>query len=85
MPAIGECLTAYEEIAGYITYIITDASQESAIAGLDGEVIGEYVNVCVKAMEKTADPEISWRNKEAKNYAKLLIDIADSLSTKKHK
>ncbi|KAL2232227.1 UNVERIFIED_CONTAM: hypothetical protein Sindi_1402700 [Sesamum indicum] len=85
IPAVNECLSAYEEIAGYITYVISDASQESAIAGLDGEVIKDYIGRCIKALAKTKEPEIADRNKEARNYAKLLIDIADNLRTRKPK
>ncbi|KAK4429502.1 hypothetical protein Salat_1250800 [Sesamum alatum] len=85
IPAVDECLSAYEEIAGYMTYVISDASQESAIAGLDGEVIQDYISRCIKALAKTKEPEIADRNKEARNYAKLLIDIADNLGTRKPK
>ncbi|KAL7117686.1 hypothetical protein ACP275_03G088600 [Erythranthe tilingii] len=85
IPVLEDCLSAYEDVAGYITNIMSDASQESAIAGLDGEVIGEYINGCVESEEKEVDPEISARNQVAKNYAKLLIDIADNLDTEKIK
>ncbi|PIN10180.1 hypothetical protein CDL12_17236 [Handroanthus impetiginosus] len=85
MPVVEECLSAYEEIAGYITNVLSDASQESAIAGLDGQVVEEYIKSCSKALERTKDPEILDLNKQAKNFAKLLIDIADSLGSKKPK
>ncbi|KAG8378084.1 hypothetical protein BUALT_Bualt08G0101200 [Buddleja alternifolia] len=78
-PVVEECLAAYEDIAGYITNVISDASQESTVVGLDGEVIEEYINRCTKALEKSKSSDISDRNKEAKYYVKLMIDIADNL------
>lgn len=78
--AVGECLSAYEEIAGYMTKVITDISQEPVVAGSDGEVINNYVNRCVKAASKLKSTEISDKNQEATKYARLMIDIADGLS-----
>ncbi|GFP86928.1 hypothetical protein PHJA_000836600 [Phtheirospermum japonicum] len=85
MPAIDNCLEAYEDVAEYITNVFSDASQESTIAGLDGEVIQEYINRCIKVSARTGDPEIADWNNEAKTYAKLLIDIADNLGSNEHK
>ncbi|KAL6506609.1 hypothetical protein OROHE_022441 [Orobanche hederae] len=81
IPTIDKCMSAYEDVAGYITNVLSDASQESTIAGLDGEVIVDYINGCIKASAKTRDPDIAEWNNEAKSYAKLLIDIADNLSS----
>ncbi|GER34455.1 disease resistance protein [Striga asiatica] len=85
IPAIDSCLASYENIAEYIKNVLLDASQESTIAGLDGEVIVEYINGCIKAVARTNDPDIGDWNNEAKSYAKLLIDIADGLTSKEAK
>ncbi|KAG6388545.1 hypothetical protein SASPL_149973 [Salvia splendens] len=75
---VEECLSCYEEIAGYMTKVITDVSQEPAIAGLDGEVIISYVNRCDKAVVKHKG--ILEKNQLAIEHAKLMMDIADGLS-----
>ncbi|CAA0831163.1 Unknown protein [Striga hermonthica] len=85
IPAIDSCLASYENIAEYITNVMLDASQESTIAGLDGEVIEDYINGCIKAITRTNDPDIGDWNHEAKSYAKLLIDIADGLTSNEAK
>ncbi|KAL3638946.1 hypothetical protein CASFOL_016853 [Castilleja foliolosa] len=85
IPTVDKCIEAYEDVANYITNVFTDASQESTIAGLDGEVIEEYINGCIKASVTTRDPDIAEWNNEAKTYAKLMIDIADNLSNNEHK
>lgn len=79
----GDCVSAYEEIAGYMTKVITDISQEPVVAGLDGEVITNYINRCAKANLKIKSSEIKDKNQEATQYAKLMIDIADGLSNSK--
>lgn len=76
---VEECLSCYEEIAGYMTKVITDVSQEPAIAGLDGEVIISYVNRCDKAVVKHKG--ILEKNQLAIKHATLMIDIADGLSS----
>lgn len=77
-PSIRECVIAYQEIAEYIKLVLADASQESAIAGLDGQVIIQDINRCVRAMPKSKNNEIGEMNKIATDYAKLLGDIADN-------
>ncbi|XP_073019937.1 uncharacterized protein [Primulina eburnea] len=77
-PSIKECVIAYQEIAEYIKLVLADASQESAIAGLDGQVIVQDINRCVMAMPKSKNTEIGEMNKIARNYATLLGDIADN-------
>lgn len=77
-PSIRECVIAYQEIAEYIKLVLEDANQESAIAGLDGEVILQDINRCVRAVPKKTNTEVDARNTIAKDYAKLLIDIADN-------
>ncbi|XP_073305389.1 uncharacterized protein [Primulina huaijiensis] len=77
-PSIKECVIAYQEIAEYIKFVLADASQESAIAGLDGQVIVQDINRCVMAMPKSKNTEIGEMNKIARNYATLLGDIADN-------
>ncbi|CAA0812488.1 Unknown protein [Striga hermonthica] len=85
IPAIDSCLTSYENVAEYITNVLSDASQESSIAGLDGQVIEEYINGCMKATSRIREPDIEDWNNEAKSFAKLLIDIADSLTSNESK
>ncbi|KAL3641096.1 hypothetical protein CASFOL_016064 [Castilleja foliolosa] len=85
MPAIDKCLEAYENVAEYITNVFSDASQESTIAGLDAEVIQEYINGCIKFSARTRDTDMAEWNNEAKTHAKLVIDIADNLNNNTHK